>query len=99
MPTTCCMLHRFGSGLGQNGSTRYCGALVASTACPVTTCACPTEAAAYTAMPHRQARTADTLVLVTTILLLWSGGASWPPARRRVVSHYYESERASVSTV
>ena len=23
IPTTCCMLHLFGSGLGQNGSTRY----------------------------------------------------------------------------
>src|SRR5205814_4099073 len=26
MPTTCCMLHLLGSGLGQNGSPRYCGA-------------------------------------------------------------------------
>src|SRR5262245_23572484 len=36
MSTICCMLHLFGSGLGQNGSTRYFGG-VAARCCALTT--------------------------------------------------------------
>ena len=39
MPVTCCMLQRFGSGFGQNGSTLKIGAPFSSTACPGA-CAC-----------------------------------------------------------
>ena len=33
IPTICCMLHLFGSGLGQNGSTRVLWCAVLSIAC------------------------------------------------------------------
>jgi hypothetical protein len=44
-PVTCCMLHRFGKGLGQNGSTRKTGVPCASTACFCCACERPTEIA------------------------------------------------------
>ena len=53
IPVTCCMLHRLGSGFGQNGSTRYCGAPFSSTACPAITCARPTIPAASASMRTR----------------------------------------------
>src|SRR4030095_8015336 len=36
MSTICCMLHLFGSGLGQNGSTRYFGGEAARCCAPTT---------------------------------------------------------------
>src|SRR4029079_14382254 len=53
MPVTCCMLHRFGRGFGQKGSTLYIGAPLASTACTCRSCEIAVEAIARTTMQHK----------------------------------------------
>src|SRR5688572_32090465 len=58
------MLHLFGSGLGQNGSTRYCGAPFLSTACFGTTCAWVMPFAANAAMAQKPTKAAQSLGLV-----------------------------------
>src|SRR4029079_19382694 len=49
MPVTCCILHRLGKGFGQNGSTLYIGAPLASRACICRCCETATETMARTA--------------------------------------------------
>src|ERR1700752_1490133 len=68
IPTICCMLQRLGSGLGQNGSTRYWGAPLASRAWRGITCAYPTDPAAYATTRHKPA-VRPALVLLVGVFL------------------------------
>src|SRR4029079_11525447 len=52
MPVTCCILHRFGNGFGQNGSTLYIGAPLASRACICRCCERAAETMARSTMQH-----------------------------------------------
>src|SRR5262245_40257472 len=52
MPVTCCILHRLGKGFGQNGSTLYIGAPLASRACICRCCERATETMARTTTQH-----------------------------------------------
>src|SRR5436309_3219146 len=89
IPTICCMLQRLGSGLGQNGSTRYCGAPLASRAWRVITCAYPTDAAAYATARHKPA-VAAVRILVIGVLLLFLASR-----RRRRASGRLSNDRAT----
>src|SRR5215813_12572804 len=83
MPTTCCMLHWLGSGLGQNGSTRYCGAPFLSTTCFATTWAWPVSLVQSAASAHTMMSPAHDWIFVTrsSALLLsrgfYSAGQKW----------------------
>src|SRR5262245_16363829 len=72
IPSICCMLQRLGSDFGQDGSTRYCGAPLASTACPGTTCAYPIDAAAYAPARHKPT------VRAARVLIIEVSSCSWP---------------------
>src|SRR5580704_1929019 len=72
IPTICCMLQRLGSGLGQDGSTRYCGAPLASRAWRGITCAYPTDPAACATKRNK-----PTLAAVR-ILVMGVSPCCWP---------------------
>src|ERR1035438_4337638 len=81
IPTICCMLQRLGSGFGQNGSTRYCGAPPASRAWRGITCAYPTDAAADATTRHKPALAAAR-VLAIGVLLLFLAPRRWRASGR-----------------
>src|ERR1700731_4836628 len=83
IPTICCMLQRLGSGLGQNGSTRYWGAPLASRAWRGITCAYPTDAAAYATTRHKPVVTAAR-VLVIGVLPLFLAARRWRTSQREI---------------
>src|SRR5579863_10065619 len=86
IPTICCMLQRLGSGLGQNGSTRYCGAPLASRAWRGITCAYTKDAAAHATTRHKPALAAARFLVIGLLLFLaprrWraSGRLTWDRA-------------------
>src|ERR1700757_4941891 len=73
------MLQRLGSGLGQNGSTRYCGAPLASRACPGITCAYPTDAAAYATNRNKATLAAARILVIRVSCCCWPSPMATSP--------------------